>query len=56
LAGLAFQSANSIVINATGSALNGSCGVCRFYVKPIRHASGPKILYYCSTSGEITYN
>jgi hypothetical protein len=56
LAGQTIQHANSIILNATGVALN-SDGASRFYVKPIRSlvdASMPR-LWYNSTTGEICY-
>lgn len=54
-AGYADQAANSIVINATGEILNNTVANS-LVIKPIRNASGTTILYYDSTTGEITYN
>ena len=46
--------ANSIILNASGSALN-SDGTSRFYVKPIRSVTNSNKLLYNSSTGEITY-
>ena len=52
-AGETSQHDNSIVLNASGSALN-TAGVSRFYVKPIRSiASGGSVLTYDDSTGEI---
>ena len=52
-AGQTSQHDNSIVLNASGSALN-TTGVSRFYVKPIRSvASGSSVLTYDDSTGEI---
>ena len=48
------QPANSIVINASGVALNGSAA--GFFVDPIREVTGPQVLYYDPTgTKEITW-
>ena len=49
------QSANSIVLNASGNTLNGSLGASRFYVDPIRAHSTTNTLYYDATTKEVTY-
>jgi len=54
-AGFSAQHASSIILNASGSALNSS-GPNRFFVKPIREATLGKSLYYDATSGEIAYD
>jgi len=52
-AGKTSQHDNSIVLNASGSALD-TAGVSRFYVKPIRSvASGSSVLTYDDSTGEI---
>ena len=53
LAGATNQPANSIVINASGSGLNGSAA--GFFVNPIREISGPQVLYYNPTDKEVTW-
>jgi hypothetical protein len=54
-AGHANQPANSIIINASGEALNGSI-YSAFYVKPIRSDStASNILQYNTNTNEITY-
>ena len=58
-AGNTGQAANTIVLNATGSFLNGiPSQPSSFYVKPIRdtNTNGIPALVYDSTSGEITYS
>jgi hypothetical protein len=52
-AGYDQQYANSIVLNATGNNLNASTS--SFYVKPIRSNTTTNILYYNTSTGEITY-
>ena len=47
------QPANSIIINASGSVLNGSDA--GFYVNPVREVNGPQVLYYDPDTKEITY-
>ena len=47
------QPANSIVINASGLALNGSAA--GFYADPIREVTGPQVLYYNPADKEITW-
>lgn len=55
LAGQTNQHANSVIMNATGVALN-SDGTSRFYVKPIRqNTTATNRLGYDPTTGEITY-
>jgi hypothetical protein len=44
---------NTIVINATGSALNPA-GPNRTYIKSIRQAPATEVLYYDEQSGEVT--
>ena len=53
-AGMNNQHANSIILNANGGGLD-SDGVSRFYVDPIRSATGSNVLVYNTTSKEITY-
>jgi hypothetical protein len=53
-AGREAQSANSIVINATGSNLNAS--VEGFHVAPVRNASTSDVVFYNSMTGEMTYS
>lgn len=52
-AGHTSQPANSIVINASGVVLNGA--EAGFYVNPIRSVVGTQVLYYDTTTKEITY-
>jgi hypothetical protein len=47
-----YQGANSIVINATGSNLNGTTGT--FQVAPIAAGTGPEILFYNTATSEIS--
>ena len=52
-AGLTNQHDNSIILNATGTALN-SVGASRFYVKPIRAAAvASNVVTYNATTGEV---
>ena len=52
-AGLTDQHANSIILNASGVALD-SGGVSRFYVKPIRAATdASNVVTYNATTGEV---
>ena len=53
-AGYQTQHEKSIILNASGSALN-SQGTSRFHVKPIRSDTNSNKLLYNSTTGEITY-
>ena len=53
-AGQTNQPNNSIVINATGSILNGSTANA-FYVNPIRNVTQTTVLGYDLTNNEITY-
>lgn len=53
--GVTAQPTNSIVINATNSNLQ-SDGANRFFVKPVRNTSTSDLLYYNSTTGEISYS
>lgn len=48
------QPDNSIILNAGGTALNGSTS--GFYVNPVRNATGPYYMYYDPSSSEITYS
>jgi hypothetical protein len=50
------QSANSIVLNASGNDLHGNLGTGRFYVDPIRNATSSNVLHYDPTTKEITYD
>jgi hypothetical protein len=57
LAGVCQQAQSTIIINATGSTLNGvPAQTCSFYVNPIRGIStaGSTALYYCSSTKEVT--
>ena len=55
LAGQTGQHASSIILNASGVALN-SDGTSRFYVKPVRTtASETNFLAYNATTSEVTY-
>ena len=54
-AGYTSQAVNSIILNATGANLNQTTANT-FTVKPVRAASGTQVLYYDSSTGEITYN
>ena len=56
-AGRFCQANNTIILNATGVAVNGTpFQPCSFYVAPIRSvcAAGNASLYYCTTTKEIT--
>jgi hypothetical protein len=54
LAGANNQPANSIVINASGSGLDGSAA--GLFIDPIREVTGPQVLYYDPTgTKEITW-
>lgn len=54
LAGNVGQPDNSIVINASGSALNGATqNAC--YINPIRNVAGTKTLVYNPSNSEVTY-
>jgi len=56
-AGYDAQETRTIILNATGEALNGVGAQERsFYVKPIRNATGLNSLFYDVDSGEITYD
>ena len=55
LAGQTGQHDNTIVLNASGSALDTQA-TDAFYVKPIRGRTGPNFLYYDDNTGEITYS
>jgi hypothetical protein len=52
-AGFSYQPANSIVINASGAALNGAAA--GFYVDPIREVTGPQVVYYNPSNKEVTW-
>jgi len=55
-AGNASQHANSIILNASGSVLN-SDGTSRFYVNPIRNATGTSgMVQYDATTKEVSYS
>ena len=54
LAGQTGQHNNTIVLNASGSALNTQA-TDAFYVKTIRNSPGPNSLYYDDNTGEISY-
>jgi len=56
LAGKINQASNSVVINASGTAINGTTA-SSFYAAPIRNPSTlpTNILYYDSTNSEIVY-
>ena len=54
LAGQTSQHENSIILNASGVALNSKTSNA-FYVDPIRSATFSNVLYYDTTSKEITY-
>lgn len=47
--------ANTIIINATGTDLNPTV-TDAFYIKPIRNIDSGNLLYYDSTSGEVSYS
>lgn len=53
-AGQTNQHANSIILNATGSALN-SDGTSRTYVAPVREVANNKTVQYNATTKEVTY-
>ena len=57
-AGAAFQPANTIILNASGSAVNGVAAQTNsFYVAPIRNATGANgVVQYDSTTREVTYS
>ena len=57
-AGSSNQPANTIILNASGSAVNGvSAQTSSFYVAPIRNAAGASgILQYDSTTKEVSYS
>lgn len=55
LAGTTNQAANSIIINATGANLNQTVSNT-FTVKPVRNANTSNVMFYDSTTGEITYD
>jgi hypothetical protein len=55
LAGNQTMHNNSIVINASDNALDTSTSNA-FYVKPIRNSSNSSMLYYNSSTGEITHS
>ena len=54
-AGQTNQAANSIVLNATGTALQNTTADS-LVIKPIRNASGTHSLEYNPTTGEVTYD
>ena len=57
-AGYSNQPANTIILNASGSVVNGvSAQTSSFYVAPIRNAAGASgILQYDSTTKEVSYS
>ena len=55
LAGFASQANNSIILNATGSTLNQTTANT-FTVKPVRQANTSNVMYYNSSTGEISYD
>ncbi len=56
-AGLTNQAANTIILNATGVAVNGvAAQTSSFYVDPIRTTANGTPLMYNSTTKEITYS
>jgi hypothetical protein len=57
-AGETNQAANTIILNATGSTVNGvSSQTNSLYVAPIRNASGTNgLLQYNTTTNEVTYS
>jgi len=57
-AGQTTQAANTIILNATGVAVNGvAAQTDSFYVAPIRNATGTHgVLQYNTTTNEVTYS
>jgi hypothetical protein len=57
-AGYSNQAANTIILNATGLAVNGvEAQTSSFYVAPIRNATGTHgVLQYNTTTNEVTYS
>jgi hypothetical protein len=57
-AGYSYQAANTIILNATGTTINGvENQTDSFYVNPIRNATGNVgLLQYNSTTKEVTYS
>jgi len=55
LAGNTNQANNSIILNATGSDLDQTTANT-FTVKPVRNANTANVMFYNTTSGEITYD
>ena len=55
--GINAQAANTIILNATGSEIDGVSGQTNsFYVAPIRSDGSPSnVLYYNTTTNEVTY-
>jgi hypothetical protein len=54
-AGQTNQIANSIIINASDSALNATTNA-GFYVNPVRNATTANVVYYDTTTKELTYD
>jgi len=56
-AGFNAQPANTIILNASGSSLNGVASqTSSFYVTPIRNDTSPSnVMYYNTTTKEVTY-
>jgi hypothetical protein len=58
-AGLSLQNDNTIVLNATGAAINGDIGVGRFLVAPMRGVAlgvGAGICVYDPATFEMVYS
>ena len=53
-AGFENQTPNSIILNASGNPFNDS-GNAGFYVNPIRSATADNVIYFDSTTNELTY-
>jgi photosystem II stability/assembly factor-like uncharacterized protein len=54
-AGETNQIANSIILNASNAALNATTNA-GFYVNPVRNASNTNVVYYNTTTKELTYD
>jgi len=56
-AGKINQENNTIIINSSGNDFNGATGITgAFYLKPIREVSKTNVLYYDTSSCEITHD
>ena len=53
-AGYSSQASNSIILNASGGALN--CTTTGTFIKPLRAQSATNTVYYDDTTGELSYN